>query len=345
MTRPAKLPTSWPAAGIPRRMAADLKKYTFIFLAVLISISLLGGCAESGPTQTTAQEHSNPGESPKKTTTPLPSGQKEPKAAPANRSPLDTERFTDNGDQTVTDHQTGLTWQKGEVFDITAEQTRKAASELTTGGYQDWRVPTMLELLSIVNVGLNKPPFPDILGLSASEYFWSSESTPGVADKVWVLNAGGGTGNKRITDSRAAGGEKIYSLKCVRGQWTIPSPRYTANDDQTVADNLLQLVWQPTVVPGLSLSEAKAYIDQLNANSPFTWRLPTMPELAMLCDRSQNDPAVDRQFFPDLSPDKVWTSSALSAGGKQWYVDLSTGMTTYDPPESKHAVLAVRAMN
>lgn len=112
-----------------------------------------------------------------------------------------------------------------------------------------------------------------------------------------------------------------------------------------MSDNLLKLVWQQTVVPGLSLSEAKSYIDNLNDNSPFSWRLPTMPELAMLCDRSLSNPAVALKYFPDLSPDKVWTSSALSSGGRQWYVDLSTGMTTYDSPESKHAVIAVRTIN
>ncbi|MFA6807734.1 MAG: DUF1566 domain-containing protein [Eubacteriales bacterium] len=285
---------------------------------------------------------SNHGESQKKDIRPEQGGQKqEPQVS---RSPIDTERFTDNGDQTVTDKKTGLIWQKGEVFDVSLEQATQAPDGLSIGGFNDWRMPTMLELLSIVDTSLNKPPFNDILGLTETEYFWSSESTPGVTDKAWVLNAGGGTGDKPINESRAAGGEKIYSLKCVRGNWEVKSPRFVDNGDKTVSDYLLKLVWQQSNKSGLSLSEAKSYIDKLNENGSYSWRLPTMPELAMLCDRSLSSPAVDQEYFSSISSDKYWTSSALSSGGRQWYVDLSNGMTTYDAPEVKHAVIAVRTM-
>jgi hypothetical protein len=250
----------------------------------------------------------------------------------------------DNGDETVTDKKTGLVWQKGEVFDVSLEQAKQAPDELSIGGYNDWRMPTILELLSIVDTSLNHPAFNDVLGLTDTEYFWSSESTPGVTDKAWVLNAGGGVGDKPISESHAAGGEKIYSLKCVRGTWEVNSTRFVDNGDGTVSDYLQKLVWQQNTTSDLSLAEANSYIDELNENDLYLWRLPTMPELAMICDRGLSNPAVDQKYFPSLSSDKYWTSSTLSSGGRQWYVDLSTGMTTYDEPEIKHAVILVRTM-
>jgi hypothetical protein len=267
--------------------------------------------------------------------------QQEPQA---RRSPIDTERYTDNGDQTVTDKMTGLIWQKGDVFDVSLDQAKQAPGELSLGGYHDWRMPTMLELLSIVDTSLNNPAFNDILGLTESEYFWSSESTPGVTDKAWVLNAGGGTGEKYINESHAAGGDKIYSLKCVRAQMEVVTPRFVDNGDGTVSDYLLKLVWLKNTASGLSLSEANSYINEWNEEDPLAWRLPTMPELAMLCNRSLSSSVVDQKYFSSLSLDKYWTSSTLSSGDRQWYVDLSNGMTTYDAPEIKHAVIMVRTM-
>lgn len=94
----------------------------------------------------------------------------------SDRVAVNIDRYIDNGDGTVTDKKTGLIWQKGEVFDVPLEQAKQSADRLTIGGYHDWRMPTILELLSIVDTSLNKPPFSDILGLTETEYFWSSEN-------------------------------------------------------------------------------------------------------------------------------------------------------------------------
>lgn len=73
-------------------------------------------------------------------------------------------RFTDNGDGTVTDHCTGLMWQK-ETADISGDgdltlgdyidacQAMKFCEDLTLAGHNDWRLPNITELLSIVDYG------------------------------------------------------------------------------------------------------------------------------------------------------------------------------------------------
>lgn len=68
--------------------------------------------------------------------------------------------YTDNGDGTVTDNNTGLMWQKtpdtngdGYIFSddkYTFDQAVANAGNCTTGGYTDWRLPTIKELYSLM---------------------------------------------------------------------------------------------------------------------------------------------------------------------------------------------------
>ncbi len=60
--------------------------------------------------------------------------------------------FVDNGDGTVTDPKTGLMWaaeDNGYGCDITWDDAKKYCESCSTGGYRDWRMPTLNELGSI----------------------------------------------------------------------------------------------------------------------------------------------------------------------------------------------------
>jgi hypothetical protein len=58
--------------------------------------------------------------------------------------------YTDNGDGTVTDNITGLMWEQDMGNQITWYEAFTKAESLTTGGYTDWRVPTIKELYSLI---------------------------------------------------------------------------------------------------------------------------------------------------------------------------------------------------
>lgn len=68
--------------------------------------------------------------------------------------------YTDNGDGTVTDNNTGLMWQKtpdtngdGSISSddkYTFDQAVANAGNCTTGGYTDWRLPSLKELYSLM---------------------------------------------------------------------------------------------------------------------------------------------------------------------------------------------------
>jgi hypothetical protein len=95
--------------------------------------------------------------------------------------------YTDNGDGTVTDNRTGLTWEKKVVANVATNYTWLGALEyvatlnaMNFGGHSDWRLPNIKELLSIVDYGRSNPAIDPIFGPTAGgsnfAAYWSSTS-------------------------------------------------------------------------------------------------------------------------------------------------------------------------
>jgi hypothetical protein len=83
-------------------------------------------------------------------------------------------RFADNGDGTVIDTQTGLMWclldssaDSGKCMNYTSAE--KYVANLRTGGYKNWRLPSVSELAGIYKT---EPFFPT----TTQKWFWSSEA-------------------------------------------------------------------------------------------------------------------------------------------------------------------------
>ena len=93
--------------------------------------------------------------------------------------------FTDNGDGTVTDAATGLTWQQADNgAGVTWEDALALCEELDLGGDDDWRLPGAKELQSIVDYDRS----PDVTGSAAIDPVF--DTTPitneaGQADYAW----------------------------------------------------------------------------------------------------------------------------------------------------------------
>ncbi|MEK6545569.1 MAG: DUF1566 domain-containing protein, partial [Nitrospinota bacterium] len=86
--------------------------------------------------------------------------------------------YTDNGNGTITDNVTGLTWQKeDDNIERAWDNANTYCDDLTLGGYSDWRLPSDMELMSIVNYGIYNPAinttyFPD----TNSSFYWLSDT-------------------------------------------------------------------------------------------------------------------------------------------------------------------------
>ncbi len=108
-------------------------------------------------------------------------------------------RFTDNGDGTVTDNCTGLTWQKntadingdgmirGTQDSVTWEQALQYCEGLDFAGHADWRLPNERELQSIADYGRIDPAIDPIFG-AVSESYRSSSSLVSNAGQTWLVN-------------------------------------------------------------------------------------------------------------------------------------------------------------
>jgi hypothetical protein len=101
--------------------------------------------------------------------------------------------YTDNGDGTVTDTSTGLTWQKASSSGKTWEQALAYCEGLSLGGYTDWRLPTVKELQSLedysrYNPAINTAYFPD----TAASWYWPSTTNVLTTYYAWGVDFNGG---------------------------------------------------------------------------------------------------------------------------------------------------------
>ena len=133
-------------------------------------------------------------------------------------------RFTDQGDGTVTHNLTGLMWTKNaSQFEIYPAKVWPdavtACYDLFFAGYDDWRLPNLRELHSLIDYGNHTPalpadhPFTDVQDYFYwSSTYWSSTTPPFIwpTPYAWGVRLGDGY-------VMPAGHEYTFYVWCVRG--------------------------------------------------------------------------------------------------------------------------------
>lgn len=138
--------------------------------------------------------------------------------------------FTDNGNGTVTDRTTGLSWQKQDDG-ITRNWAAAVAycEKLSLGGHEDWRLPSKKELMSIIDYGRADPAI-DPLYFPKTKMGWYWTATPRAIDPLYAWSIF--SANGRIHGNHKSGGTPFASpgrifgglksgdfyARCVRGQ-------------------------------------------------------------------------------------------------------------------------------
>jgi hypothetical protein len=255
--------------------------------------------------------------------------------------------FIKNNNGTVTDTITGLMWQQTDGGEMTVENAAIYADALVLGGFSDWRLPTVHESFSILNLQKNNPALDiTIFTTSAAEYWWTSDKQVNDATKIWCTNAGGGVGNHPKLETVSAGGLKKFHVRAVRDVKTPPTvaTQFTDKLDGTIKDNLTGLTWQKVSNPDtLTWENALIYAESLTLAGFSDWRLPNIKELQSINDERLVNPSISTTYFGTIGIKKYWSSTSLpNQTTRAWYLSTQFGITTYELKTARQSVICVR---
>lgn len=224
----------------------------------------------------------------------------------------------------VVDQVTGLLWDRRPLPAGSQGDAAEACAGSAVAGSRDWRLPSVIELISLVDLSRSDPSVDaSVFAGTPNAPLWTS--TP-VADRegtFWFVHfSNGGAGN--------APGATPLAARCVRRPSSESScdSRFriheTGAPGGTVQDVSAALTWERAGVLHQTLAAAKQHCVALGG----PWRLPTLKELQSIVDYTRVRPSVDLTVFPETPIDYFWTSS-VPAGFPEdaWVVDFVHGFS------------------
>jgi hypothetical protein len=227
----------------------------------------------------------------------------------------------------VVDRVTGLMWQRNlpDKF-LSFPAAQRQCEELTLAGHHDWRLPSRIELVSLIDTTRTQPSI-DMAAFPSTpiDWFWTSSLAADNPSAAWyVYFYFGYPKTDDMTNS--------FSVRCVRS--TQPPAALAARYDiqtKEVLDVATGLRWQRAAGPkALPFLGAAAYCSHLNLGAKKNWRVPTLVELLTLIDESAATPMIDRTAFPDTPGEPFWSSSTFANGNElAWYVRFDQGNGLY----------------
>ena len=261
--------------------------------------------------------------------------------------------YTDNGDGTITDLNTGLMWIKARGNKVTWNLAFVLANINGTGGYNDWRVPTVKELYSLIKFngyfGVGPSTSTPFIDTDYFDYVYDYEDTTRFFDcQDWTATPYAGltmNGDTTIfgvnfADGRIKGYPKYQPpqslgvktemyVRFVRGNPNYGVNNFIDNGDGTISDTKTGLMWQKADDGTLrKWKDALGYADTLTLALHNDWRLPNAKELQSIVDytraplamnTTKRGPSVDTNFFKltkrsDGEYNYYWTGTTMIEG-------------------------------
>ncbi len=238
----------------------------------------------------------------------------------------------------VSDATTNLLWQRpSEAGDRRPWNAAAPACErLRWGGFDDWRLPSIYELFSLVDPTQRRPAINEAVFRDTTPdrgVYWSSSRSP---DGFRSMAVDFGLGAVTAADRN----DPLY-VRCVRGMPSGPhlarrfSPR-RGEDQPVVIDHRNALEWVGVIRDQrLDASAWEAEGCSARHGGAVDWRLPTLRELMPIVDYRDPTQRLDPRFFPNLQGVLVepvnygfWTvTRSAEDRSRGWKVDLMTGET------------------
>lgn len=268
--------------------------------------------------------------------------------------------YTDNGDGTITDNNTGLMWVKKRGAKISWDAAVAGAVTENTGGYDDWRMPTIKELYSLMLFS----------GQNGFDVFSLDGYVPFIDVNYFELKYGSGSGEERVIDCQDWSATEYVSLtqqdqptvfgvnfadgrlkgykKYLPPAWTEQNELYVRyvrgnpdyginnfvnNNDGTISDLATGLMWtQDDSKKGMNWMEALAWVNDKNESGYLgynDWRMPDIKELQSIVDYTRSpektsSPSIDINYFN--------CSSIKNEAGENDYPYFWSGTVLVDGP-------------
>jgi hypothetical protein len=260
--------------------------------------------------------------------------------------------YRDNGDGTVSDLNTGLMWQQSPDFNgdgqidygdkKTYQVALRDAGTFTLAGYDDWRLPTIKELYSLIDftgasgAGRAVPYIDttyfefaygdasagerDIDAQFASSTLYVSTVMSGQQAMFGVNFADGRIKGYGIDSTPHSAGGKAFYVLYVRGNTSYGINDFIDNGDGTITDRATGLTWLrsdsgafnagPYGDGSLNWGEALGWCEGLEYAGYGDWRLPNAKELQSIVDYTRspdttNSAAIDPLFQATLLPNGI----------------------------------------
>jgi hypothetical protein len=261
--------------------------------------------------------------------------------------------YTDNGDKTISDNNTGMMWQKTPDFKHHAyEDAISYCADLNVANYDDWRLPTIKELYSIadfrgeivdpLNESANTPYIDtqyfdfeyDKRMAYIGQYWSSTRYTLGPVQSTENVDAAFGynfaDGHIKSYETGYVFGTKNQSIhapgnfvRCVRGEENVYGVNdFVNNKDGTVTDKATSLMWQQSDDgERRNWQDSLAYAESATLAGHNDWRLPNIKELQSIVKYGGEVgswPAIDTVYFTltgeNTTSDPLWVWSSTTQG-------------------------------
>jgi len=104
-------------------------------------------------------------------------------------APLSGPRFKDNNDGTISDLVTGLMWQQAANANLVSWSDVIIYCEgLSLAGFNDWRVPNVNELSTLINFSRTNPALTPGFFQGLFYVFWTSTTYKGIPSMAWYVD-------------------------------------------------------------------------------------------------------------------------------------------------------------
>jgi len=248
-----------------------------------------------------------------------------------------------DGQQVVVDNRTGLLWQKAHnTPPLSLSGAGLACENLSLGGFNDWRLPNIKELLTFASfAGSDLYLFsPFEIGDDSSDpdsgQTWSTTRYPGDSSQNYVFNFLNG---QLAAIGNASSNERFY--RCVRNSQVAASPSFEDTGNGTVRDLTTGLMWQQANARENLVADyqftwqnALRHCENATTDGHLDWRLPNIKELQSLVHYGENDglASVFTQETPSGAP--YYWSSTTDEQAPAWAYYACFGGSCADGPGS-----------